>query len=257
MSYVGEAAISPPLRHAKVAIFRASGDTSTNRGPATISVILADHAELMHLAMRELLARNTGYYLTAAAATVSAAEQLAARSRPMLLICEVDIGGESGLGLCRRVRRVSPATRVVILTDQDDPALARSALATGASGYLLKDSGREALLASLDLAAAGFAVLDDRLGRSQQRRISDAADDYGFSRRERDVLGQMVAGLDNKSIARTLCIAEDTVKTHMKAIFRKLGARDRAHAVALALGTAPDGHQAGPLIAVGQGWSQR
>ena len=62
---------------------------------------------------------------------------------------------------------------------------------------------------------------------------------FGLSRREREVLAEVLSGFGNKMIAGRLHISEDTVKSHMKAIFRKLGARDRAHAVALALGRAP------------------
>jgi DNA-binding CsgD family transcriptional regulator len=78
--------------------------------------------------------------------------------------------------------------------------------------------------------------------RGNTRAGPGAADplaDAGFSRREREVLAELVGGLDNRAIASRLCISEETVKCHVKAIFRKLGARDRAHAVAVALGAAP------------------
>ncbi len=67
----------------------------------------------------------------------------------------------------------------------------------------------------------------------------------------------MLAGFGNKTIARRLCISEDTVKSHVKAIFRKLGARDRAHAVALALGTASLGDTPLPLFRAGRPASSR
>jgi DNA-binding NarL/FixJ family response regulator len=201
--------------------------------------VLADQAVLMHIAVRALLAANSRYSIIAAASTIVAAEQLVSRVRPGLLICETDIGGESGLDLCRWARRVSAATRVVILTTRDEPLLARSAIAAGATGYLLKDTAPDVLTASLDNAAAGLVVIDERLGTSREPSPPiDPADEVGFSRREREVLAELVGGLDNKSIADRLCIAEETVKSHMKAIFRKLGARDRAHAVALIVGTA-------------------
>jgi len=76
-------------------------------------------------------------------------------------------------------------------------------------------------------------------GRAQHGRgEAEVAGESGLSRREREVLEEILAGLANKAIARRLCISEDTVKSHVKSIFRKLGARDRAHAVALAVGTA-------------------
>jgi DNA-binding NarL/FixJ family response regulator len=204
-----------------------------------VRAVIVDDAELMHVAVRALLSSVPGYSLVASARSVGAGEQLVRRVRPDLLICDADIAGESGLGLCRWVRQVSPATSVAILTSRDEPLLAQSALAAGAHGYLLKDSAPEDLVSYLEEAAAGLRVLDQRLGRTRRSdHRTDPTDEFGLSRREREVLGEMLAGLANKRIAERLCISEDTVKSHVKAIFRKLGARDRAHAVALALGTA-------------------
>jgi DNA-binding NarL/FixJ family response regulator len=155
------------------------------------------------------------------------------------LITEVDLDGKSGIELCRWVRCVSPITQVVFLTSRNEPLLATAALAAGAVGYLLKASPPDVLQASLEQAAAGHTVVDDRLGRHRAAAHQvDAADQLGFSRREREVLGELVSGQDNRLIAATLGIAEETVKSHLKSIFRKLGAHGRAHALALAIGTA-------------------
>jgi DNA-binding NarL/FixJ family response regulator len=245
--------------HWAAACLTASSPVS-NRMPRMIRVVLVDQAELMHLAVRAVLGASPRYSLVAAASTTVAAEQLVHRVRPELLICDTEIAGESGIELCRWVLQVSPGTRVVILTSKDEPLLARAALAAGASGYLLKDTARDALTAGLDLAVSGVPVVDDRLGRSRElaRRI-DPSGECGFSRREREVLGELISDLDNRSIARKLCVAEDTVKTHLKAIFRKLGARDRAHAVALVLGTAAvavPGYSPGDARA-GRDWTGR
>jgi DNA-binding NarL/FixJ family response regulator len=215
------------------------GAVASRPAAGLVRTVVVDEAELMHFAVRALLSTVPGYTLVASARSVGDAEQLIRRVRPDLLICDVDIAGESGIGLCRWVRQASPATSVAILTSRDEPLLAQSALAAGAHGYLLKDSAPEDLAAYLDEVAAGMRVLDQRLGRSRLgEHRTDPTDEFGLSRREREVLGEVLAGLDNKRIADRLCISEDTVKSHVKAIFRKLGARDRAHAVALALGTA-------------------
>ena len=220
------------------------------RPAGTIRAVLADDAPLMHMAVRSMLAAMPGYSLVAAATTVAAAEQLIRRVRPALLICEAHIGAHSGAELCRRARFVSPATTVVLLASRDDPQLARTALAAGARGYLLKSSPPDVLAARLAQAMAGEQVLDERLGRSQPEAGANVADQYGLSRREREVLGELLAGLHNRAIAQRLCIAEDTVKSHMKSIFRKMGAHDRAHAVALALGSARPEVPGVPAMAV-------
>jgi DNA-binding NarL/FixJ family response regulator len=235
------------------------------RPVAVVRAVAADEAELMHFAVRALLAALPGFTLVASARSVGAAEQLVHRVRPDLLICEADIAGDSGIALCRWVRQTRPATCVVVLTSRDEPLLAQSALAAGAHGYLLKDSAPADLAGYLEEATAGLRVLDARLGRARRSaHLASPTDGFGLSRREHEVLAEILAGLDNKRIADRLCISEDTVKSHVKAIFRKLGARDRAHAVALALGTAavPDrplhavprtGMSRGTLIAVRRG----
>jgi DNA-binding NarL/FixJ family response regulator len=209
--------------------------------PAVLTrAVLADDEELMHLAVRALLAAIPGFVLAGSAASVGAAEQLVRRAAPDLLICEADIRGQSGIGLAWWVRTYQPRTRVVILTGRDEPPLAQSALQAGAQGYLLKSSSPDALAVALQQVVKGHRVLDERLGYARDlspeaRRMEQA----GLSPRERDVLAEVLSGFGNKMIAERLHISEDTVKSHMKAIFRKLGARDRAHAVALAVGRAP------------------
>ncbi len=121
----------------------------------------------MHVAVRALLSAMPGYALVAGAATVPEAEQAVRRTRPGLLICDTDIAGESGIGLCRRVRLTCPATFVAVLTSRDEPLLAQSAFAAGAHGYLLKDSAPADLAAYLEDAAAGLRVHDQRLGRAR------------------------------------------------------------------------------------------
>jgi DNA-binding NarL/FixJ family response regulator len=214
-----------------------------------IKVVLADDAPLIHLAIRSMLGSAPGCVLTGTASSVAMAEQLLQRVRPDLLIAETAIAGESGIALCRWSRQASPGTAVVFLTTRDEPLLVQSALAAGAVGYLLKNSPAEVLTSGLLKAATGLRVLDDRLGQLRtQQRAADAAE-LGLSRREREILDEMMLGLGNKAIANRLFISEDTVKTHVKAVFRKLGARDRAHAIALALGSAPyaDGMPLPPL----------
>jgi DNA-binding NarL/FixJ family response regulator len=211
-------------------------------GSRLVRVVHADDAPLMHLALRAMLASTPGFTVVGSAATVTEAEQLVLRARPDLLITDSDLAGECGISLCRWA---STRTAAVILTGRDDPHLAMSALASGAAGYLLKGTRPEQLVAYLRQAARGLQVMDERLGLSS--RVVESPDriaEFGLSRREREVLDEILRGLGNRAIAQRLCISEDTVKSHVKAIFRKLGARDRGHAIALALGTATSADRA-------------
>jgi len=147
--------------------------------PVVVDAVVVDEAELIHSAIRALLAAAPGCRVVAAARSVGAGKQLVRRLGPGLLICDSDIAGESGIGLCQWVRQVSPATRVAILTSRDEPLLAQSALAAGAYGYLLKDSAPQDLAGYLEEVAASLRVLDQRLGRAvrPQARRAGLADE--------------------------------------------------------------------------------
>jgi DNA-binding NarL/FixJ family response regulator len=180
-----------------------------------------------------------GWEIVAAARTVREAEHLVREVRPDVLICEADMGAGSGIDLCRWALQASRETSVIILSYRDEPALARPAADSGARAYLLKSSPPGELRAGLERAMTGCWVLDHRTGRSRRPGPGvDLAAVSGLSQREREVLEHVLAGLGNRAIAERLCITEETVKSHVKSILRKLGARDRTHAVALALGMA-------------------
>ncbi len=137
-------------------------------------VVVADESPLMHLAVRSMLSAAPGYALAAAASSVAEAEQLIMRTQPELLISDVDLAGESGIGLCRWTRQSSPATAAVILTSRDEPLLVQSAIAAGVSGYLLKASPPESVMANLRWVAEGKQVLDQRLGRIRHEQRETA-----------------------------------------------------------------------------------
>jgi RNA polymerase sigma factor (sigma-70 family) len=147
-----------------------------------------------------------------------------------------------GIAATRELAHAASATRVVILTtfEQDDYIFA--SLHAGASGFLLKRTSPEELIAAVHTIARG----DSLLSPSVTRRVIDrmavqpvidqrvAARLRELTPRERDVLELLARGLSNAEIARTLVVEESTVKTHVKRVLAKLGARDRVQAVILA-----------------------
>ncbi len=218
-----------------------------------VRTLLVDEAGLIHEALRSVLTRSGGFVVVAAATDVREGLRLARTTRAELVVCDTAIAGESGVELCRRLRVLSAQIAVVLLSGLDDQELARAALGAGASGYLLKTSPPKEIVVALAKAARGIVALDPRLGRT--RTPPPALHAAGpLSPREREVLGEIVRGLDNRGIAARLCISEQTVKTHVKAILRKLKADSRAQVMAMALGTHPPlGGQAPRLPAVPDG----
>jgi len=146
------------------------------------------------------------------------------------------------LELCAELLQLAPGTKVVLLTVYDDEQYLFEGLRAGAAGYLTKQVLADELLAQLRRVLAGDIVVDPSLAgrvalsaaRLHRGEFWPGAS-LGLSQRESEVLELMVHGNANRAIAARLVLGEETIKTHVRSIYRKLGVADRSQAVALAL----------------------
>jgi DNA-binding NarL/FixJ family response regulator len=157
-------------------------------------------------------------------------EELLARfsgERPDLVLMDLRMPGIGGIEATRRLMAAHPDASVVVLTmAQDHDGVAR-AIACGARGYLRKDAGREEVIATVTSALSLVR------GVTRARGVPEGEAPPALTERELQVLTGMSQGRSNAQIGRELFLSEDTVKTHARRLFRKLGAADRAHAVAV------------------------
>ncbi|MDQ1648448.1 MAG: hypothetical protein QOG60_505 [Frankiaceae bacterium] len=171
--------------------------------------------------------------------TAASGEEVLARydlERPDLVLMDVQMPGLGGLEATRRLVKLHPDARVVMLTAADDRDNVVTAVANGATGYLLKDVSREELCAAVASALAGQDLMAPSLRRAMAERAASsrqADPSANLTERELQVLRGMSQGKSNAEIGRSLFLSEDTVKTHARRLFRKLGVNDRAQAVAL------------------------
>jgi DNA-binding NarL/FixJ family response regulator len=162
--------------------------------------------------------------------------------RPDIVLCDVRMQGSSGLDLCQQLRARDPGQKVVMLSVYDDEQYLFQALRVGASGYLLKSISSDELVRQLEFAHRGQTAIDpgmaaravDTAARLQRDEFWPGAR-QGLTQRESEILSFVVDGLSNRGIANKLVISEETVKTHLRSIYRKLGVGDRAGAVATSL----------------------
>ncbi|KWX25825.1 MULTISPECIES: response regulator [Mycolicibacterium] len=161
---------------------------------------------------------------------------------PDIVLCDVRMQGSSGLDLCRTLRERDPDRKVVMLSVYDDEQYLFQALRVGASGYLLKSISSDELVRQLEFAHGGETAIDPGMAaRAAGTAARLQRDEFwpgvrqGLTQRESEILSYVVAGLSNRGIANKLVIGDETVKTHLRSIYRKLGVGDRAGAVATAL----------------------
>ena len=211
------------------------------RSPVRL-LLVDDHQVILDGLASMLASQSSRVVITAATTEADEALRLAARGQPDVVLLDVRLRGASGLDLCADLVRRHPGIKVVFFTVYDDEQYLFQALRVGASGFLLKTTTGPELADHLDRVMDGDVTVDPSLaGRVAMTAARLQSGEFwpgartGLTQRESEVLGLMVRGLSNRAIALRLSIGEDTVKTHARAVYRKLEVAERAQAVAVAL----------------------
>ena len=170
--------------------------------------------------------------------TAASGEEVLARyplEHPDLVLMDVRMPGLGGLETTRRLVTQHPEAKVIMLTAADDRDQVAAAVSSGARGYLLKDVSHEELCAAVAHALDGMDLVEPSLRRALVSRepVRSGPPQVSLTERELQVLTGMSQGKSNGAIGRELYLSEDTIKTHARRLFRKLGVNDRAQAVAL------------------------
>jgi DNA-binding NarL/FixJ family response regulator len=208
-----------------------------------VRVLIADDQALVRSGFRKLLEAEAGIEVVAEAADGLEAIEKARLHRPHVVLMDIRMPRLDGLQAAARiVAATSPSPRILMLTTYDLDEYIFEALKAGASGFLLKDSPAEELVAAIQVVAAGEALLAPSVTRRlieafiSVPRVSPEARVQldGLTARETEVLHLVARGLSNAEIAAELHLGEATVKSHVGNLLMKLGLRDRVQAVVLA-----------------------
>lgn len=155
-----------------------------------------------------------------------------------VILLDVELPGMNGVEAVRRIKSLSPSTRVIMLTVIDSHDKIFSAICAGASGYLLKTSPAQKIVDAIAEVHMGGAPMTPQVARSvldMFARLPVARNDYGLTEREQKILELMTRGLIKKEIADQLTLSYHTVDTHLRNIYTKLHVHTRTGAVAKAL----------------------
>jgi DNA-binding NarL/FixJ family response regulator len=156
---------------------------------------------------------------------------------PNVVFMDVRMPGMNGIEATRLIRKEHPDTKIILFTVDESRASISEAIQAGVSGYLLKDVGADELVNAARLAMDGKAVIHPALTQAfiEEVRLVNRPSEAPLSRREVEILQKVAYGATTKEVASKLGISPHTVKTHLERIFEKLGANDRAQAVAIAI----------------------
>jgi DNA-binding NarL/FixJ family response regulator len=207
----------------------------------SIRVLIADDQALVRAGFRLVLENHDDVEVVAEASNGQEAVYGTARFRPDVVLMDIRMPQLDGIAATREITRDHPA-RVLVLTTYDLDEYVYDALQAGASGFLLKDTPPDQLLAGIRAVAAGEALLAPsvtrrlieefaRVGPAQRSTPAELGE---LTPRELEVLRLLARGMSNAEIAATLVLGDTTVKTHVTHVLGKLGLRDRVQAVVLA-----------------------
>jgi DNA-binding NarL/FixJ family response regulator len=203
---------------------------------ARVRVLVADDHPLVRDGLRALLAADPTTEFIGEAGDGAAAVELARRLRPDVVVMDLQLPGTDGIRATKALMEAVPGVAVLVLTMRSDDASLFAALRAGASGYLLKGSSGQDVLAAVHAVHHGEAVFGPGvahrlLGVVRGEEPATAAPFPALTRREREVLDRVASGASNAEIARDLGLSQKTVRNHLSVIFTKLRVTDRARAI--------------------------
>ena len=205
-------------------------------------MLVDDHEMVLHGLTAMLAHFDDDVVIVGTATSFEQAPRVVDAMAPDIVLSDVRLGRDSGLDLVRELAATHPTVKVVMLTVYDDEHYLFQALRAGARGYVLKRIDAAGLVGHLLRVADGEIAIDAALaGRMAMSaaRISSGefwpGANHGLTQRESEVLALLVAGHSNRGIASTLVVTEDTIKTHIRSLYRKLDVQDRGGAIAFAL----------------------
>lgn len=204
----------------------------------TIRIYLAEDHTVVRQAVRGMLEAEPDMAVVGEAGDGAGLLGELPKVEPDLLLLDIKMPKLRGLRVIETLLQDCPGLSVIVFTMYNNPTYVYEAVSTGASGYLLKSVDRDTLLRAIRAVGRGRGFLQDEVTMPLLKRLAARAREDqvgpGLSERELQVLELLSEGKSNKEIGMLLGISDETVKVHLRRIYAKLGASDRAHAVAIA-----------------------
>ncbi len=207
---------------------------------SSISIVIVDDHAMIRKGLRLILEAHSGLTVVGEAGTMQEAIEVAARVKPQVITLDLTMPGPTGVVSIEGLRAAAPGAKLIVVTMHDDPAYVRSAIAMGAAGYINKSAADTELIHAIRavmrgrafLDVSGVATMESILTPKPAQRKSPVDT---LSEREREVLREVARGYTNQQIADDLGLSVKTVESYRARLMRKLGLKERADLVRVAL----------------------
>jgi DNA-binding NarL/FixJ family response regulator len=204
----------------------------------TVKVVIADDHEVVRKGIANLLA-DSDVKVVGDAANGEEAIRVAKKTKPDVVLLDVQMPGTDGLATLAKIRADLPNIRCIIFTAHENPTYVARAVAAGAHDYILKNCSRSELVSAITGAASGEVPVRAgelrRVATTMANRVGTPDPDIPLTQRETQVLRHLALGLSNKEIAQSLAISVETVKEHVQNVLRKISVADRTQAAVWAV----------------------
>ncbi len=207
---------------------------------STVRIFIVDDHPLVRKGLRMALESHADMTVVGEAGNMHDAIEGALRLQPQIITLDLTMPGPSGVATVERLRSAAPTSRIVVVTMHDDPAYVRSAIAMGAAGYVNKSAADTELVSAVRAVASGRVFIDVGNATTIDTMMSSGAQSGrkpvdSLSDREREVLRQVARGYTNQQIADEIGLSVKTVESYRARLMKKLGMKERADLVRLAL----------------------
>ena len=198
----------------------------------TLKILIAEDHTLVSQGLEAMLSMTDDLELADVVDNGDAAVTTVKEKAVDVVLMDVNLGaGINGIEATKQIKKAAPDTKVLVLTMFTDPGTVAEAVKAGADGYLSKGSSRQSVIQAIHDVAEGRAVLDPNVTEGVFGRIG-GRDQHALTDRELTVLQELADGNATRGVAEHIHVSEETVKTYLKNIYKKLDVRDRTEAVA-------------------------
>ena len=205
-----------------------------------VDVIIIEDNELLRESLKEAINKSGSIKCKNTFSSGEAALDFIGKEElvPEIILLDIGLPGINGIDLIPEIRKLTPTSKIIILTVHDDNENVFNAICAGASGYLLKDLSADNIVNSIKEVMNGGAPMNSHIAKKVLNMFRDQnikSDGYDLSEREKEILSLLVDGLSKKQIAEKIFLSHHTVDSHIRNIYAKLEVHSRSSAISKAL----------------------